>query len=523
MVVPLITAASEPAVIDEELCRRCVSTLRSHSGNQQEAAPSEGKKEGFREVRCLLLSYKNILKIDNLVGFERLIKLQLDNNIIEKIENLSHLTSLEWLDLSFNNISTMSGLDSLTNLTNLSLFSNRITQLGGLEPLSKLQVLSVGNNLIATQDSVMYLRPFKNLQAVNFVGNPFCQEPEYRPYVLAHLKYLKYLDYRLVDEQAVTSAREQYQDELQEMEENEDAAEAQGASSQERAERMAQLKKANVHEVHTLREEMLSKGEGDLSKLLTHPLIAEPAAQFRDQMTESSEEYIATVLEHHGLKVEERDLFTAALEEAKGAAAAEAKEDIAKYGALKKKTLLDCGGALGTQQLQMLQKANTALYESLMDLEMAQVECYAESITQFESAYDELSKRTQESTAAFFGRMRELEAAYHERVIGAAGELLEDKGDGGKVDGLSEEAKSLLQDKETLMNALNAQHDAKVSRLDGREDELRSAEERARDGVTQQAKQDEYSRNRTRVVEIWNLVHVIHKDELELSSSALEM
>ena len=47
---------------------------------------------------------QNLLKIDNLVGFDSLTKLQLDNNIIEKIENLSHLKSLESLDLSFNNI-----------------------------------------------------------------------------------------------------------------------------------------------------------------------------------------------------------------------------------------------------------------------------------------------------------------------------------------------------------------------------------------------------------------------------------
>ena len=47
---------------------------------------------------------------------------------------------------------------------------------------------------------------FQKLQAVNFVGNPFCQEPEYRPYVLSHLKWVKYLDYRLVDEQAVVAS-----------------------------------------------------------------------------------------------------------------------------------------------------------------------------------------------------------------------------------------------------------------------------------------------------------------------------
>ena len=51
------------------------------------------KKEvvAFREVKCLHLSYQNVLKIDNLVGFDKLVKLQLDNNIIEKIENLGHL------------------------------------------------------------------------------------------------------------------------------------------------------------------------------------------------------------------------------------------------------------------------------------------------------------------------------------------------------------------------------------------------------------------------------------------------
>ena len=46
----------------------------------------------LEQVTALLLSYMNILKIDNLVGFDKLVKLQLDNNIIEKIENLSHLT-----------------------------------------------------------------------------------------------------------------------------------------------------------------------------------------------------------------------------------------------------------------------------------------------------------------------------------------------------------------------------------------------------------------------------------------------
>jgi len=167
-----------PAVIDEDMCRRGEGKMRPAGGGagaEPVSSESGGKRDGFRDVRCLLLSYKNVLKIDNLVGFEKLIKLQLDNNIIERVENLGHLTTLEWLDLSFNNISAISGLETLTNLTNLSFFSNRLTEATGLDSLTKLQVLSLGNNLITDVQSVMYLRPFKQLQAVNFVGNPLCQ------------------------------------------------------------------------------------------------------------------------------------------------------------------------------------------------------------------------------------------------------------------------------------------------------------------------------------------------------------
>ena len=233
----------------------------------------------------LLLSYMNILKIDNLVGFDKLLKLQLDNNIIEKIENLSHLTSLEALDLSFNNITEISGLDALTNLTTLSLFANRITQLGGLDALSKLQVLSVGNNLISQLDNVMYLRPFTRLQAINLVGNPFCQEDEYRRYVLAHLKHVKYLDYRLVDQQAVATAKEQYQDELLDLEETENQHEDQVAAAEDKAKRVALHLTANMKGMEDLMDDLMVKGDGDMAKLRGQQQFQEPLSQLAEQVT----------------------------------------------------------------------------------------------------------------------------------------------------------------------------------------------------------------------------------------------
>ena len=41
----------------------------------------------FKEINVLSLSYKNILKIQNLDGLFRLEKIQLDNNLIERIES----------------------------------------------------------------------------------------------------------------------------------------------------------------------------------------------------------------------------------------------------------------------------------------------------------------------------------------------------------------------------------------------------------------------------------------------------
>ena len=48
-----------------------------------------------------------------------------------------------------------------------------------------------------------------------------CQSPDYKHYVLAHMKDLKYLDYRLADQEQVKESRAKYLDELIALEEEE--------------------------------------------------------------------------------------------------------------------------------------------------------------------------------------------------------------------------------------------------------------------------------------------------------------
>ncbi|KAJ3086382.1 Dynein regulatory complex subunit 3, partial [Physocladia obscura] len=196
----------EPAVIDEELVKK--ATNDQANPEIAEIARREGIDP--KETLSLRLDYKNILKIDNLWPFENLIKLQLDNNIIEKIENIGFLKNLQWLDLSFNNITCIEGLEKMNKLTDLTLFNNRISKLENMDDLVNLNVLSVGNNCLAGLDNasnsqskiLAYLTRFENLRVLNCAGNTLCKNTNYRHYVLAHIRGLKYLDYRLVDEES---------------------------------------------------------------------------------------------------------------------------------------------------------------------------------------------------------------------------------------------------------------------------------------------------------------------------------
>ena len=167
----------------------------------------------------LSLSYKNIWIIDNLMGMEKLQKLQLDNNIIEDIQNLGHLVNLTWLDLSFNQIKNIKGLDTLTKLTDLSLYDNCIEKIEGLDKLTELKVLSFGKNKVTDLDAtIQYLKDLKNqLQVLNMADNPFLltgnqSDQGYKYQAVYRLKNLKYLDYILIDDSLRQEAEENCKD-----------------------------------------------------------------------------------------------------------------------------------------------------------------------------------------------------------------------------------------------------------------------------------------------------------------------
>mmetsp|Transcript_9653 Transcript_9653/g.15802 ORF Transcript_9653/g.15802 Transcript_9653/m.15802 type:complete len:558 (+) Transcript_9653:161-1834(+) len=533
----------EPTVIDEELIRQCIH-IPDEDGLVQKKDPpgtKDSKKANieYHEVKVLLFSFKNILKIDNLAGLDSLTKLQLDNNIIERTENLSGLRNLTWLDLSFNNIEKIEGLEALVNLTDLSLFNNRITTVENLDTLLNLTVLSIGNNNIKQYDTtIQYLRKFQNLRCLNLAGNPMCKDQDYKNYVLAFLKFLTYLDYRLVDDAAITAAREQYQTELQELEEKESTTEHDAELERGRREKSLQVQGANLGGVDTLFTDM-TRDNSELNKLKSLSAIADPLEEYRDRFKQHTDDFQGFVLQQRERLREEQSLFSGVLHESRAQAESSSRKLVTDFSMRKKRAIEDIklnaeDGPYVREHLNSLRNENDKLLDDLMEIEVQQVEQFEVLVREFEKNFAEVVQVVLEATQAHFARLRDLENNFHEKIseIGAqqlehyaaaieaeavaAADGVDEEDEHGEADEMaqfSEEARALLQDKDTLVNALNASHDFHTGRIDGKEDEMCTKEREHLEKLVTGLKTEETLLNRQRVSEICSLVER-NKDQL---------
>ena len=220
----------------------------------------------------LTLSFKSIGHIENLVGFEKLEKLCLDNNFIEEIVNLGHLKNLKWLDLSFNKIRRIQGLDQLKKLEDLSLYCNKISVVEGLDQCTNLQCLSLGNNRIDSLEQIVRLRQIRSLRMLTLANNPIESNAEYRMTVLAYVDSLQYLDYAMIDKAEKNAAKEQYHDELLDVEEKEGVANEQVTRDRSVELYLVQLDNACILFSYTVFDDMFHE-DNEIKRLLTLPGI----------------------------------------------------------------------------------------------------------------------------------------------------------------------------------------------------------------------------------------------------------
>lgn len=283
-------------VLDEKLVKENDLSRINGEFNLVELAPT---------VQSLSLSFKRIGRIENLVGFDNLVKLCLDNNFIEEINNIGHLVNLKWLDLSFNKIKKIQGLETLTQLEDLSLYSNKISVIEGLEKCTNLQCLSLGNNRIDSLEQIIRFRQLKSLRMLTLSDNPISNNNvDYRNYVMAYVDTIKYLDYALIDPVLREKARNDCHDELVDIIEKESVI-AEKASRETAMEiYVRKLDAACILFAHTIFDDLFNE-DADVERLKHMPGVKEQIENFRTTYKNTSEDYIRTTLEKYEKKKSE--------------------------------------------------------------------------------------------------------------------------------------------------------------------------------------------------------------------------
>ncbi|GMF11758.1 unnamed protein product [Phytophthora lilii] len=80
------------------------------------------------------------------------------------------------------------------SVTSLYLSQNNLRALDGIEQFAAVRLLSVGGNLISSDVEVARLSGLTQLRNLNLMGNPLCDQPNYRLRVIAMIKTLQVLD-----------------------------------------------------------------------------------------------------------------------------------------------------------------------------------------------------------------------------------------------------------------------------------------------------------------------------------------
>lgn len=415
----------EVQVIDEKLLILGIKAYDKDLTDSELARQTEvNLVEAAPQSKHLILSFKNIGRIENLVGFNNLQKLCLDNNLITEIIGLDHLTQLKWLDLSFNKIEIIKGLDKLKLLEDLSLFSNKIEyfinedNINPLEHCTKLQCLSLGNNKIISLEQVKKLRKLKSIRMLTLAGNPIEKELEYKLIVLAYVENLKYLDYALITKNDLDTAQEQYHDELMDEKEKESVNAEKETRDIQLSQYLKELDAAGIEFSHTLFDNMFYE-DAEIEKLKHLPGVKEAIEVFRNQFKALSEEFVKEAMTKYEKKRLDINSFNDVISKIREKADNDSTILIENFNASKKATI-NILNEEGTQEnteyrhslVTKMIKDLEDVTDELLSIEIRLVEKFEKLVDDYENHLNDFKTIAAEMQTQFFRTVEELQEKF---------------------------------------------------------------------------------------------------------------
>ncbi|NWZ80793.1 DRC3 protein, partial [Poecile atricapillus] len=464
----------EPNIIDDEMVQKAIE--ERSPDNLGELAREESVKP--KVVTQLQLSFKSILQIDNLWPLENLTKLQLDNNIIEKIEGLQSLVHLVWLDLSFNNIEVIEGLDTLVKLQDLSLYSNRISKIEHMDTLQELQIFSIGKNNLTILEDVVYLRRLKNLRTLNLSGNPFCSQEHYTLFVVAHLPSLVYLDFKLVRDSTVRFLHsllgKSGSSILQSL-----CFVALGAGSLQKSGSQKHTTAFVEYLNGSLLFDSLYEEDRETAKLACLPGVEDLLQAYPSWFVLVSENLYNYGLEEYEKREAAVSKFYKRLREILAVNQQESKRIISGFESRNQRRLDELyqagSGDIAESKRAQGKEDIHQLWDALMTLEALVSNDLEELLQDFKRSIDVIASTFTENIQGiypFSHRCRDLENEHHEKLV----ELIITTKEKLDMDELEEDfpddARMLLVDENTIVNAMNVSHSIRLRKIDKRESDM---------------------------------------------------
>ncbi|XP_070176721.1 centriolin-like isoform X2 [Littorina saxatilis] len=230
---------------------------------------------------------KKIKYIENLDKTRKLQVLNLGNNMIERMEKLDKLVHLRELSFARNRITRIEGIENLVGLQVLNLSGNNIEHIPVWLPkkLRALRTFRIADNNLASLSEVAKLKGIPDLIQLEVSGNPLCDLPHFRLYIVFHLRCVEILDgqqvsvterdkaqnrFSLDEVQTLERQVEQGESRYRQLEESHNRSEHERSQHESSQNEMRQKEHIAKEELNRLQQEMQAKD--DLLKRKTSDL-----------------------------------------------------------------------------------------------------------------------------------------------------------------------------------------------------------------------------------------------------------
>ena len=323
--------------------------------------------------------------------------------------------------------------------------------------------------------------------------------------VFAYVSNLKYLDYAVVDEVDVATAKEQYHDELLDIEEKESVILEKAQRDKTTGEYVAKLDEASILFAYTLFDDMFND-DTEIEKLKYLPGIKDAIDSTKANFKAISDEFIATAMEKYALKTRDINFFNKAVNGVREKDDKECAQLIESFNASKKVSTELILEAENKERIAIVKRLTDELdkvCDELMSIEIRQVGKFEVLVDNFENKMMEMKAEALDMQNTFFRSIEKMEEDFAGTMRNIAVDLIERfTREELTEDYLDEEALSLVQDREACMTVISASHDIHVGKLLKKEDEARAVETRKTQGVVNDANEKERSRNRDHILQI---------------------